>query len=263
MGFNFEKFGLSNKESRIYKALLELGCATVTEITQLATIQRTTGYDILNSLIKKELVFRSRKGKKTVYLVENPKRFIKYLESKTNSWQQKLKMAKKLLPELKAIYNPISPKPKVKYFEGIEGLKQVYEDSLTSKGTIRAYASIEDLKKVLPDYAEDYFRRRVKKGIYIYSIVKTSPYAVHLKRIQKKFLREMLLMPPDKFDLSLEAYIYDNKVSFVSLEEKFGVIIESREIAQAQKCLYELAWQRARDYDKREEKKLRQKNTNK
>lgn len=44
-----------------------------------------------------------------------------------------------------------------------------------------------------------------------------------------------------------ECYIYDDKVSFMSLKEKFGVIIESKDIAEAQRKLYELAWQEASD----------------
>ncbi|MDP2917995.1 MAG: helix-turn-helix domain-containing protein, partial [bacterium] len=48
--------GLSDKEAACYLALLELGPSTVSEIAGLAKINRTTGYDILESLANYGLI---------------------------------------------------------------------------------------------------------------------------------------------------------------------------------------------------------------
>ena len=64
-------------------------------------------------------------------------------------------------------------------------------------------------------------------------------------------------MPYKKFSLSPEIYIYDNKVAYIGLKEKFGVIVESQEIAEAEKRIYELAWEASKIYDVEEEKKLK------
>ena len=42
--------GLSEKESGVYLGILELGRGTVSQISRKANINRTTGYDILDSL---------------------------------------------------------------------------------------------------------------------------------------------------------------------------------------------------------------------
>ncbi len=253
------QFGLSDKESKVYLALLDLGPAGVMEITKKAGINRTTGYDVLDALIDKKLVSQSKKGAKRIFMAEKPDNFIKFLQKQQRRWTSRLEEAKKALPQLKSIYNPVGLKPKVKYYEGVEGLKTVYEDSLNSKGVIRSVTSSKDLKKVLGKYAEEYFKKRTKRGIYIRSIAPADDYAIYLKSVQDKYSREVKLVPKNKFDMSLEIYIYNDKVAFNSFKEKFAVMIESKDIADALKKVYELAWESARKYDQVEEKKIKQK----
>ena len=61
--------------------------------------------------------------------------------------------------------------------------------------------------------------------------------------------REIAFVPPDKYYFSPEINIYDNKVMIASWKEKLGVIIESAEIADAMKKIYELAWAEAKRLD--------------
>ena len=80
--------GLSDNEVSIYLALLELGKGTVSEISRKATLNRTTGYDVLNRLTTKRLISISGKEPKQEYVAESPdqlERFIvEELERKQN-----------------------------------------------------------------------------------------------------------------------------------------------------------------------------------
>ncbi len=71
-----------------------------------------------------------------------------------------------------------------------------------------------------------------------------------MKRKAKEFLRDARLIPHEKFDFSPEIYLYDNKLSVMSFKEKFGFLVESKEIVDALKVAWELAWERAGEYDK-------------
>ena len=44
--------------------------------------------------------------------------------------------------------------------------------------------------------------------------------------------------------------IYDHKVVITSLKEKFGVLIESKQMAEAQKHIFDLIWKSTEEYDK-------------
>ena len=62
--------------------------------------------------------------------------------------------------------------------------------------------------------------------------------------------REIAFVPKDKYYFSPEINIYDNKVMIASWREKLGIIIESAEIADAMKKIYELSWAEAKRLDK-------------
>ena len=67
------------------------------------------------------------------------------------------------------------------------------------------------------------------------------------------------LVPKDSFDFSPEINIYDNKVMIASWKEKLGIIIESHEIADAMKKVFELAWAEAKRLNKDLVKKHKEK----
>ena len=239
-----EKFGLSEKEAQVYLALLELGTASVSDIGVEAKINRTTCYDILESLIQDGLVIYVKEKTKH-YTAEDPELLIAFLEKKSKNFNEKAQEAKKILPQLKGIYNAAPRKPKVMYFEGDDGIINMYEDSLTSKTDILSWLNTETTTKFSAKYFSDYYKRRAKKGIHIKAIVNNVPISREINRRNKAEDREMRLIPKEMMNIVPECYIYDNKVAYMSIEERFGVMIESKDIAEAQRRIYELAWKEA------------------
>ena len=235
------KSGFSENESVVFIALLQLGKGTVTQITRKAGLNRTTGYDILDSLTAKGLVSVSGKEPKQEYLAESPDKIIDLLESKIKESTINLYEIKKVIPELKSIHN-VAGRPKVRFYEGKEGLKAVYEDTLNSSESLIAYANFEDMHKALPDYFPSYYLRRAQKGLNIRGIVPLTEEALERQKHNKEESREMIFVPSDKYHFSPEIDIYDNKIMVASWKEKLGIIIESAEIADAMKKIFELAW---------------------
>ena len=244
-----QSFGLSEKETTVYIGLLELGKGTVTQISRKAGINRKTGYDILDSLSNKSLVNVSGKEPKQEYAVEPPEAVVEYLKNKIEETREQMKKAEALVPELRLVH-ATQNRPKIKFYEGSEGLKHVYEDTLTSHEPIRAYANVDDMHKGLPNYFPSYYKRRASKNIAIRAIVPKTPSGEERGAHDKEEKREIAFVPPDKYYFSPEINIYDNKVMIASWREKLGVIIESAEIADAMKKIYELAWAEAKRLDK-------------
>lgn len=245
--------GLSTDEAQVYAAVLELGQSVVSPIATLAKVNRTTCYNILEALVQKKLVNKSNFRGKLSYSPENPTNLVSNLEEKQKELQLLVEKAKALTPELTKRYAHRHSKPIIKYVEGIDGLIELYEDSLRCKNKaegLRAYSSIRDLTEELGGYANTYFVERAKKGIPIRGIAPDTEAGKEIKRVQGKFLRTARLVPKEKFDFSPEIYLYDNKMSVMSFKEKFGFLLESKEIVDALKVAWELAWERAAEYDK-------------
>src|SRR5205823_1161310 len=115
------------------------------------------GYDVLDSLAHRGLVRISGKEPKQEYVAESPDQLVAMLEKRLQETQSQLKAAKEFIPELKSLHR-IEDRPQVKFYEGNDGLKQVYEDTLTSHEPIRAYAAVDDMHKALPDYFPEYYK---------------------------------------------------------------------------------------------------------
>ncbi len=240
--------GLSEKESAVYLALLELGRAKVSEISRKAGMNRTTGYDILDALVSKGLVRISGKEPKQEYATESPDKLLLLLNTELEEKQKNIQKAKELVPQLKSMQK-MQDRPQVKFYEGKDGLKQVYEDTLTSTEIIRAYATVEDMHAALGSYFPAYYKRRTGKGIAIRTIMPNTPSSVERASHDKEEARESALIPAEKFTFHPEINIYNNKVMIASWREKLGIIIESAEIADAMKKIFELAWAEAKRLD--------------
>ncbi len=243
-----ESFGLSRKEAEVYFALLELGRSTVSVISRNAGINRTTGYDILNSLESMGLVRISGKEPKQEYVAESPDSLIALLNKHLQETQRNLVEASAFVPKLKSMHKA-EERPHVKFYEGEEGLKKVYEDTLTSTEPIRAYASVEDMHEGLKGYFPRYYERRAGKGISIRAILPDNAAGKERALHDHEEARESALVSHEEYGFHPEINIYDNKVMIASWREKLGIIIESGEISDAMKRIFELAWAQAKRLD--------------
>lgn len=246
----FIDFGLSEKEAKVYLALLELGSSSVTEISRRARVTRTNTYHLLNALQSYGLVSSTEsKSSKAIFSAEKPERFIHMMREKLHEAERKYSEVKELLPQIKSIYHDPDQKLSVRYYEGVEGIITAYEDTLTAKTKILGYASVEHQHSFFPGYFPEYYERRTKKGIAVECFLAETKDSLRIKSLDEKQLRTTQIVP-ENFKISPEINIYDDKVAVLSLKEKFGVIIESREVADAFRKMFKMAYERAEQYDK-------------
>jgi HTH-type transcriptional regulator, sugar sensing transcriptional regulator len=236
-----EQLGLGYKEDDVYLALLELGAAGVNEIAIKANIKRTTTYDVLSSLGKKGLIGQTQKGKKRLFFAEEPEKLNKLLSEKKQRLEE-------MMPILKSLYNTAGSKPKIRYYEGKEGLKDVYRDTLNYKGGLVAFVTENIIRQLGQSFADEYLERRKKAGITVRVIGPANEEIIAYQKTDHAFLKETRVVPADSFPFSIEMNIYGNKLAFMSFKEEMGIIIESNEVAKNMRLLFELAWQGANTY---------------
>lgn len=236
----------------MYLQLIHLGAQPASVIARNAGINRTTTYDILDGLTKKGLVRSVHKKGSTVFEALHPKELVAYLEREKNETVRKItkqqESVSEILPALISLEKPSGDKPRVSFFEGEKGMREAYEDTLSSKGDILAYANVEEMHKGLPYFFPEYYKRRgVEKKIHIKAIIPDNKFGIERRKSDKKENRETVLVPEKEFGFSPEINIYNNKVLMVSWREKMAIIIESAEIADFHRKMYKLAWERAKE----------------
>lgn len=243
-----QKIGLSKKEASLYIASLRLGSQTASIIARHSGINRATVYDIFEALINKGLASKLDRGSAIYFQVSDPKNLLQYLERDKNEYIRKIEKEKQILeeilPAIQSIEQKVTTKPKVQFFEGEKGIREAYEDTLSATESIRAYANVEEMHQALPHFFPEYYERRKDNEIGIRAICPDNKLSVERKKSDAKELRQIKLIPKDKYSFSPELNIYNNKVLIASWREKMAIMIESQEIADLQKKMFDLLWEK-------------------
>jgi sugar-specific transcriptional regulator TrmB len=242
-----KNLNFSEKEIKIYLALLELGQAKAQAIARKTNINRTTVYDLLEILQNKGLISKYKKGGATYFNALEPKRLINYLDREKEEQnkiieKQKQKVAE-LLPQLISLQNIDTSKPKVRFFEGEKGMREAYEDTLTSKEMILAYANVKTMNEGLPNFFPGYYQRRAGKKIFIRGIFPRNQECFDRAKHNQAEMRDVRYLPAKEMTFSPEINFYDNKMLIASWKEKMAIIIESKELVDLQKLIYNLLWE--------------------
>lgn len=234
--------GLDGDESVVYTAALELGPATVLEIARKTGLNRTTLYAVTDRLIEKRLIAKSPNGKRTVFTAEPPEKMALLLK-------EKLAKLDDILPELISLGRKGTVKPKMKYYEGLEGIKTIYRDSLQSKDkTLLAFVGVERLNvrsRVLTAFWEnEYITARKKGGIHGKLIVPDNAEGRAFKAKDAASNRECRMVPASSYNFEGEVLIYDDVVCFISYteDEEFALSLESKAIAKTLRMIWQIVW---------------------
>ncbi|PIZ01201.1 hypothetical protein COY62_00045 [bacterium (Candidatus Howlettbacteria) CG_4_10_14_0_8_um_filter_40_9] len=234
--------GLNKNESLIYETLLSYGEMIASELTEKTKLGRQNTYAVLKTLVQKGLVEEFDKKKKLTYRVEPPQKLLEYTENKKIELEENEKTLSSLLPTLMSDYNLAHNKPGVVYYEGIEGIKRIYEDTLREKPEeILVFRSPYEEKR-LNKYIFDYMRRRAKLNIKTKIISPTNP-SKEIEKNDELYQKERKYIPINIFDLYTEIDIYGNKVAFMSFKKNvMGFIVESPDVTHTLRTLFNLIW---------------------
>lgn len=245
-----KQLGLSDKEARVYLALLELGPSSILQISQKSGINRPTTYVQIEALMRFGLVSSYTKGKKRFFTAEPPQRLDDLVRAKQKDLDTQSEQLRKILPDLAMLFNMVEERPKVRFYEGKEGILAIHIDIFKVKNKeILTFYPFDLYEQLFTKQEREEFEaiRRKKRitGRALYTRKSGQFPEPPPPTIQDRFV------PEDRFPFSANIDIYDNKIASHSLKGKLvGVIIESKDIADMMRSIFELAWETAEKYQR-------------
>ncbi len=233
-----EAFGLSEKETTVYLALLPLGTVKINEIVKKIGYPRSTVYHILESLINKGLVASIVKEKVNHYTATEP-------EKLKDQLIEKQKLIEAALPELKSLKKLIKEPSSVEIYEGFKGIHTILADLVRVKQEVYYFGGYKkslNVLKHLPDYVR---LSRIEKGIKAKMIYDpTDEPILHTKKYQE--VSELRFLK-DFEDFPVMIFIYGDKVSMFSFKtDLVGIIIKNKDFTEAMKMIFEMYWKKAK-----------------
>ena len=244
-----QNYGLSEKESKVYLTILELWTSIASTIARRAELNRVTVYTLLEDLKREGIVNETTKEGIKYYSVISPDILSSQLEQKYESFKDKV-------PELLALAEKFSNKPKTQFFEWLEGMKKMYAELLTSKeDPIRSFLWSHEAHPILREYLNQHFvPQRVKHKIKAKVICCDSDDNKSYSKINNRNLVDVRFIKNNLFHLSCGIDIYaKNKVSIVlfSKDEMSGVIVTSERFYDTMVSIFDFIWEASKSNGER------------
>lgn len=237
-----KNLGMNKTETQAYLKLLESEVIGANALSKKIGENRTTTYNILDRMIKKGLVSFYLRNNIKYYTAVSPKDLVdRYIKT-----GQTLKA---ILPELLALDNKHGKKPKISFYEDVEGIIQICETLLVPNSTRESFMGIEEelIHPEIKKYFEDYFvNQRINiKQKYRGIVTGYIPMGRDHPQSESGQHRELKYVDPKKLPIKIHVDIYPpNKVAIYSYnkDEMMGVIIEHESFYITMKTIFKLAW---------------------
>ncbi|MEK6848024.1 MAG: helix-turn-helix domain-containing protein [Nanoarchaeota archaeon] len=223
--------GLTENESRVYLALLDLGPSLAGVISRKTGLHRRTVYDTTDMLAKKGLVGYILKNNRRLFQASNPERILEIIKEKED-------ILSPIINNLKEKYSKTREKEETNFYKGKEGLKTVFEDQLNYKEILILGASPKAYE-VLKFYFKWYDKARKQKKI-------KSRIIAQSRDVKKIPLAEIRYLP-EKYSNPVAVNIYGDKTAIILWAEKpIAIVIKDKAVSEGYKQYFELMWKIAK-----------------
>jgi len=230
-----ENLGLNDKEAKCYLALLPLHQATAYMVAIRSGLKKPTAYVILEGLVSKGFALKIPNQDKTFYIAKSPKECFL-------SAREKIETVREILPELMAMQNSITDKPKIYFFEGRDGIDLVDAEILKMKEDIISFTTPRFVKAEDDKNGKEYVKKRIKAGIHARVIGEMSKEILDLKSKDEKEMRETRMLPTELFSSDIELGECGGKIFISNYKKEFGIMLEDKDVCAVFKKVFEIVW---------------------
>lgn len=237
----FHKLGLSEHESPVLLAVLVAGRASAVQVGRTVNLSRQTTYSILKALSEQGYIEQTTQGRSTfftttlehvLYVCENSR--LKIEQSKATLLVE--------LPKIIARQKGVEL-PKVRYYEGVAGLEQMFEGILReySKSALpkvfRAYG-VNNMRAALGEYLHEFVRARGTLGVETHLFIGQGEDDLGIEQEQLGRVVKRLNIKPQKAGV----YLVGKRLYLFSFPDRVGVMVENAMIVELLTAVFDDHW---------------------
>ncbi|MFA6521687.1 MAG: helix-turn-helix domain-containing protein [Candidatus Gracilibacteria bacterium] len=238
-----EGLGLNEKEINVYTASLQLGEQPASIVAHNLGLPRSTVSFIFEELAKKGLISTETRKNTRYYSAISPESLEYVLMDRLASAKKIMEDYHEILPTLSALQNQAAPTPRVRYFEGYEGLCRMLDDFCAKDETVLYISGHNMMHPKIRQYTYNVYlpisnKHTNKNKIILNEGAKASEY----EQVASKAYDEFIFVDPKVFQFTLTTAVYGNKVAFWSYDPKdmTGTIVENKLIADNMRTVFEV-----------------------
>ena len=234
------KAGLTESQAKGYLALIEHGDLSPADLADKTGESRTNGYMICEKLESLGLATK-KDGQKATYAAAHPSALEALAEKRRKVLMRNEQEVKAGLSPLIDMFFAHTEMPGTVVYQGIDGIKQVYSDTLKVTQDIYLIRTVADTPDLGLEYLNNYRAKRAAKGIHTYALTPDTEIGRHYATSgeDEKMLFHRTFFPDNSYDAPVEIDIYGHKVAFIAYgETQMATVLTSPPIAAAMQQLH-------------------------
>lgn len=236
------KAGLTESQAKGYLALIENGSLTPIQLAQKTNETRTNAYAIADKLMQLGLATKNS-GKPATYTPAHPSHLEELAEKRRKALVRNEQIVKSNLSPLIDLFYSHTEQPGTRTLQGIEGIKEVYNDTLKSGSDIYLVRTTADTPDLGLEYLNNYRQKRANSGIHTFALAPDTEIGRHNASSGEdtRMLFHRTILPNNTYTAPVEIDIYGDKVALIAFgETQMATVITSPLIAEAMRQLLKL-----------------------
>ena len=247
-----QNIGLSQKEIKIYLALLQLNQASVLDLAKHTHLKRTTIYPFLNELKSKGLVEWGVGKYAKRAKVREPKQILRYAKAQKRKYARSVMKLEENLTELEKCYTEDISDVSVKYYDGIDECREMCTEMFKAKSEIVSYSSWMKYPYLGKEWCVNFYDKlqHMKNFSIEREIISATEHNLyHAKEyIQKPNYKKnyfFKFIPPRKEFIKVDTHIFDDSIITFSFKgvKPNGIFIKNKDLAQSDKAIFEVLFE--------------------
>ena len=235
-----QNVGLSEKETEVYLQLLTVEDASVSTLSKLTGINRTTLYPILEDLIQKKLVTQSDKDPKATFAAEPPERLETYIHNKQTQLEEQEKLLEEYVPRMRSVSLQPGEKPVIKVYEGHDGIIEALEDYYESNDQEHEAYLVHSRDLIEAAFSQKELEG-IKKKRLNKKIIANAIYTRDAGEYTTDMASKQLRVDAKKYPILCDISIHGDRVRFITLKRNLSaILIKNRDIAETLESLIRL-----------------------
>lgn len=240
-----QKMGYSAEAARAYQTLVLRGAMSLSELSRESGVERTRLYRrvpewVAQGLLQELLAFKSHR-----YMAVDPAT----LASKLSEQKKKIEELELQIPEIEQIASEAmsQQKTRVKYYRGVEGIKQILWNESKARSEVVGYTYRNLIEVVGKVFFEEYARELEKNKVMIRDL-RADAFMESAKR--REFVKRHIAdsnwryLPDSTMKLTHNLDVYDEVVAMYYWDDNdiWGVEIQNARMAEMQRSIFETLW---------------------
>lgn len=234
--------GIQGTLAKAYIALLGVETVSPSEFARVIGESRPNTYKLLDELVERGLAKRFDVGKKLHYQAESPAHLLTLARERKDALEAGESQLKSAVPNLMKTYYKNHEQPGVRFYQGKEGIKEIYLEQIEIGEPIQFFKTRADIEFFGFNFMHEIRMLAPKAKITRHAFTPDAPEVpIAVDESDSKHLLERTWYLQDDYNAPVEWSVYGNKVSVISFgQEAIGMVIDSQQIAESLRQIFGL-----------------------